>query len=101
MEETSLIVSDPHLVFIEEAGEPYGTQYVYVCKYASGTVAMPATSDEAKINALGKNIYTPMWLPVVELPDIPFLSETLKNALIDGLIKGFPEQPINLKKQGV
>lgn len=98
MEETSLTISSPRLVFTEEAGEPYGTQYVYLCKYESGEVAMPADSEEAKIHALGKNLYTPEWLPVVDLPDIPFLSETLKDALIDGLLHGFPEKTIELKK---
>jgi ADP-ribose pyrophosphatase YjhB (NUDIX family) len=97
MEETSLRVSSPKLVFIEEAGEPFGTQYIYLCTYESGEVALAADSDEAKINELGKNLYLPEWMPVAKLPDIPFVSETLKATLIDCLLHGFPKEPLTLK----
>lgn len=97
MEETTLTVSDPRLVFIEEAGAPYGTQYVYLCKYESGKVTLAPDAEEAKIHALGKNLYTPMWIPVIDLPDIPFLSEELKDRLIDGLLHGFPKEPEQIK----
>ena len=91
-EETSLKIANPRLVFIEQAGDPYGVQYIYLCDYVSGEISLPSTSDEAKINALGQNLYTPMWLPVKDLPNVPFLSERLKAVLIDTLLHGFPDK---------
>lgn len=96
LEETTLLIRDPRLVFVEEAGIPYGTQYIYVCAYQGGEVSLPQGSTEAKIHAMGQNLYTPMWLPVKELPDVPFLSEGLKRGIIDGLLHGFPQQPVNI-----
>jgi len=92
-EETTLDVANPRLVFVEEAGDPYGDQYIFLCDYAGGEVSLPPESDEAKINELGKNMYTPMWLQVKKLPDVPFLSETLKATLIQSFLHGFPDQP--------
>jgi len=93
MEETSLQISNPRLVFIEQAGDPYGDQYIYLCDYAAGEVALPSTSDEAKINELGQNLYTPMWLPVKDLQNAPFFTNKLKSALVHALSHGFPEKP--------
>ena len=95
-EETTLTIANPRLVFTEEAGDPYGTQSMYLCDYAGGEIMLPAEAEEAKIHALGSNLYTPMWLPVEKLPDVPFLSEALRQAIIDGLLHGFPQQPRNI-----
>ena len=35
-EETMVTVANPILKFVEEAGDPYGTQYVFHCEYISG-----------------------------------------------------------------
>lgn len=93
-EETTLVLAQPKLVFVEESGVPYGTQYIYLCIYRGGEVTLPQQSVEAKIHAMGKNLYEPMWLPVKDLPDVTFLSEGLKRHIIDGLLHGFPQQPI-------
>ncbi len=92
-EETSLSLSNSRLVYVEKAGDPYGDQFIYLCNYASGAVALPAESTEARIHALGANLYEPVWLPIKKLADVSFVSEALKGALIKALAQGFPSQP--------
>ena len=88
LEETGLQISDPRLVYIEEAGEPYGSQYVYQCRYVGGDIVLHPDSEEAQINKLGKNLYTPQWLPVSRLADVPFVSPGLKRRLLEALASG-------------
>lgn len=95
-EESGVQLANPQLVLIEEAGHPFGTQYVYLCQYVGGDPALNVDSDEAKIHALGQNLYTPMWLPLSELPAKPFRSEILKQALLAGLQHGFNQPPVVL-----
>ncbi len=90
-EETSVQISAPKLVFTEDAGAPYGVQYVYLCDYTSGEPALHPASEEAKINALGNNIYTPQWMPLSDLEKVPFLSTKLQAAIGDAIKSGFPE----------
>ncbi len=92
-EETGLTVGDVQLVFIEEAGDPYGTQHIFLCEYLGGQPALSPDSEEAAINKLGQNIHEPMWLAINELADRPFVSEKLKQHIIDGCKKGFPKKP--------
>lgn len=87
-EETGIEITDPQLVFIEEAGKPYGTQFIYLCRYVGGDVALSPESDEARINELGQNTYHPQWLPVTELQSTVFLSADLKQRLIRCLESG-------------
>ena len=89
-EETGIQVTNPRHVFEEHAGDPYGTQHIFLCDYAGGEPALHPNSEEAKINKLGANLYTPMWLPLADLPGQPFVSERLKAAILDGLKNGFP-----------
>jgi 8-oxo-dGTP diphosphatase len=91
-EETSIQISAPRLVFTEAPGAPYGTQYIYLCDYQSGEPALNPGSEEAKINALGKNIYTPQWLPLSNLAESSFLSLKLRDAVVESVKTGFPEQ---------
>lgn len=91
-EETGVVVAIDRLVFVEEAGDPYGTQYIYLCTYTSGEPALRPDSDEAHIQKLGKNLYTPGWLPLTALPDAPFVSEQLKQAILQALGGKFPEK---------
>lgn len=93
MEESTITFSDPKLVFVEEAGDPYGTQYVYHCTYASGTPVLAPDSEEALINKLGQNLYEPRWIDIAAFPDMPFLSERLKRTILEALRSGFPETP--------
>lgn len=95
-EETSLRLTQFRHVFIEHADEVFGDQYIYLCEFPGGTVALPDDSDEAQINQLGKNLYTPMWLPLDKLPTVEFLSERLKQAILDGIKNGWPETPREL-----
>lgn len=96
-EESSLTISQPRLVFVEDPGQPYGEQYVYLCEYVQGEPALHADSEEAKISAMGKNTYEPMWLPLADVTKINFVSGSLRDALLYGLQHGFPDQPIKLE----
>lgn len=84
-EETGVAVANPRLVFVEDADALYGLQYIYLCDYVSGEPALSPESNEAKISALGKNLYMPRWLPLAELPDVTFLSESLKDNLLQAV----------------
>jgi 8-oxo-dGTP pyrophosphatase MutT (NUDIX family) len=92
-EETSLSVANPRLVYVEQAGDPYGDQFIFLCDYSSGEVALSTESTEAKIHALGANLYEPVWLPIKKLAEVSFVSEALKNTLVKALTQGFPSQP--------
>ncbi len=81
-EETGVLVENPRLVYVEEADDMYGTQYVYACDYSAGEVALSADSEESRINALGQNLYTPMWLPLSQLEAVPFVSPGLKRRIV-------------------
>jgi 8-oxo-dGTP pyrophosphatase MutT (NUDIX family) len=92
-EETGLELGQVQLVFIEEAGELYGTQYIYTCEYLGGEPALAENSEEVAINKLGQNMYTPTWIDVPDLANRPFLSEGLRDRLLTGIDRGFPQEP--------
>lgn len=92
-EESGVHVGQVRLVYIEDAGEPYGEQYVYLCEYQSGEGVLSPDSEEAKINQLGQNTYQPQWIPIARLAEINFVSGSLKEALWQGFAHGFPEEP--------
>jgi 8-oxo-dGTP pyrophosphatase MutT (NUDIX family) len=95
-EETGLRITKARLVFIEEAGDPFGTQYIFLCEHVPGDPKLAEDSEEMAIHRLGKNLYEPGWLPIDQLPEAPFLSETLQVALVYALHHGFPNEPIVL-----
>ena len=95
-EESGIAVTNPRLVIIENAGEIYGTQYIYLCDYVSGEPALAADSEETKINTLGRNLYQPLWLSLSELADAKLLPVELKALLLAYLKTGFPDQPVTL-----
>lgn len=95
-EEAGLSVGAVRHVFTEEAGEPYGTQYVFMCEYQGGEPVLSADSDEAQISQMGQNLYEPTWLPLKALPDSHFISESIKQAILEGVAHGFPETPQTL-----
>ncbi|HEY1063982.1 MAG TPA: NUDIX domain-containing protein [Candidatus Saccharimonadales bacterium] len=95
-EETGVQVTNPRLVFIEHAGDPYGTQYVFVCDYVSGEPALSQSSMEYAINAMGQNLYEPKWLPLKDLPAAMFRSERLKQAILTGIKRGWPTEPLDI-----
>lgn len=91
-EETQIVVANPKLVYIETAAAPYGEQYVYLCEYIAGNPELHPDSDERKINLIGFNMYTPMWLPLAEINEVTFLSVLLKNTILQHMESGFPEE---------
>lgn len=95
-EETGLELGKARLVFVEAAGDPFGTQYVYLVNYTGGDPVLSPDSDEAGINKLGHNLYEPMWLPIGELQSTKFLSEKLKQAIVTSIKSGFPEQAVEV-----
>ena len=95
-EEVCVKIANPRLVFIEDAGEPYGTQYIYLCDYVSGEPALHPDSQEAKIHAIGSNLYEPQWLTLKEFASIKLRSESIKQAILEGIKKGWPKEPTNI-----
>ncbi len=95
-EESGLELGDARLVFIEEAGDPYGTQYVYLVNYVSGEPRLSPNSGEAQVNELGQNLYQPEWLPISELAKVPFISERLKQKILQCVGDSFPKEAVNI-----
>lgn len=95
-EETGIRLGKVRPVYIEQAGEPYGVQYIYLVDYVDGDPKLHPASDEAAISAMGKNTYEPMWLPIDKLSEITFVSPRLQKALLQGIAKGFPGQVTEL-----
>lgn len=95
-EETGIQLGDARLVFIEDGGEIYGTQYIYLANYVSGEPHLSPNSDEASINALGKNTYEPVWLPVKDIEAASFVTGRLKQAILQAAKDGFPEKPVTI-----
>lgn len=95
-EETGVEIANPRLVFTENAGMIYGLQNIFLCEYVGGEPALHPDSAEAKISALGRNTYEPVWMPLTQLPLVPFRSERLKLAVLKGLEQGFPDQPVDI-----
>ncbi len=92
-EESTVTVTNPRLVFIDHAGDPYGDQYVYLFDYVSGEPILNPDSTEARIHAMGKNLYEPKWLPLDDLPAANFLSPELKAAILEAVKGEWPQQP--------
>lgn len=98
-EETGLDLTNPRLVYVEEAGAPYGTQYIFLADYQGGEVKLSPDSVEAAIAKDGKNLFEPMWLPISKLSDVPFRSSVLQQKLVAALASGFPAQPEQFRSQ--
>ena len=98
-EESSIQITNPKLIFIEEAGDPFGTQYVYLCDYVSGEPFLPNDSEEAFWTVEGKNTYEPLWFPLSELGNIPFVSPLLQEALVMALKHGWPSEPYRFSQK--
>jgi 8-oxo-dGTP diphosphatase len=98
-EEASLTVVNPHLVYLEEPGDPYGTQYIFVCDYQDGEVKISPDSIEAKLNAVGNNTFETMWMPISKFAGLPFRSTTLQNELLKAFSEGFPAEPKQIRSQ--
>lgn len=94
-EETTVIVKNPRLVYIEEPNDGrWGTQYIYLCEYVSGEPQLHPASEELVIMEQGGGTYEPMWYPVDQLPDpdYPFRSTRLGDEIVDATQNGFPDE---------
>lgn len=91
-EETMLKFNNPRLLYVEHSDAIYGDQFIYLCEYISGEPELHPEAEERHINKLGKNLYKPMWLSMKELPNAPFLSDVLKQKLLDGHAHGWPSE---------
>jgi 8-oxo-dGTP diphosphatase len=98
-EESGIVIQNPRLIIIEDAGDMYGIQYIYLSDYVSGEPVLASNSIEAQIGAAGQNTYQPMWLPLSDLPAINLLPRELKELLVTMVRDGFPSQPIALSVQ--
>lgn len=96
-EETQITVTEPRLVFVEHAGDPYGDQYVFLCKFVSGEPRLLEDSEEFRINKMGQNLYTPMWVDLGDLTNTGFLSEKLKTEILQCYANGWPESPVEIQ----
>ncbi len=91
-EETSIKFKNPRLVFVEHSDDIYGDQYIYLAEYVSGEPALHPDAEERAINAMGKNLYTPVWLPLEKFESAPFLSDKLQEKIMNGINNGWPAE---------
>ena len=95
-EECGVVVGPLKLTFVEDAKEPYGIQFIYLCNYLSGEPVLSSESVEFKINQMGKNRYQPVWRNISELANLVFRSDKIKNAMIKAFNEGFPSEPVDI-----
>ncbi len=95
-EESSLVVDSPRLVIIENAGNMFGIQYIFLCQYVSGSPVLRPDSPEAQITANGENIFQPVWVKLAELQNINLLPSILKENIIKYIDSGFPDSVIEI-----
>ncbi|HSX46680.1 MAG TPA: NUDIX domain-containing protein [Patescibacteria group bacterium] len=93
-EETTVTIADPHLVFLEHAGDPYGEQYIFLCRYVSGEPQLRNDSEEELIHRKGQNLYVPGWVKLSDLPSKPFKSEALRDRLLAAVQSTWPDTPV-------
>ncbi|MEI6755538.1 MAG: NUDIX domain-containing protein [bacterium] len=96
-EETSIEIAKPRLVIIEDDGDYYGIQHIFLADYKSGEIAIQDNTDESRDNQQGDNTYQPQWVNLSELGNTSLLPSELKQSILQGLTSGFPDQPIKLK----
>ncbi|HEY4963251.1 MAG TPA: NUDIX domain-containing protein [Candidatus Saccharimonadales bacterium] len=95
-EEATIEIKNPRLVIIENAGNVYGTQYIYLCDWISAEPKLSPDSEEAIISKAGQNLYSPKWLPLSDLESSVFMPNELKLLLIEMVTSGFPDVPVKL-----
>lgn len=94
-EETQFAVTNLRLVFIEHCEHPYGDQHIFLCDYeGDDDPELLPGSEESHINKLGKNLYTPMWLPLSELATSSFVTYELRDQIIAALAGAWPSTPL-------
>ena len=96
-EETGLDVAGCRLVYLEEHQDPYNNQYIFVCELAAhGDAVIQDTSEEAMLNRISSNVHMPMWVDTKSFGALPFMTMNLQAAIVKGLKKGFPKEPVRL-----
>jgi ADP-ribose pyrophosphatase YjhB (NUDIX family) len=96
-EETGLNITSYRLVFIEEHGDPYNEQYIYLCNVSPfESVAIQETSEENYMNRLDMNTHELIWVEASSFDKIPFRTIHLQNAIVAALEKNFPSEPMKL-----
>jgi 8-oxo-dGTP diphosphatase len=98
-EETNLSIKLQRAVFIEDAGELYGMQFIFFADYVSGDMMLRKDSIEEWLNKNTNTVYKPVWMPVSKFARLPFRSHVLQQAILKGLREGWPQQPELLKSQ--
>jgi ADP-ribose pyrophosphatase YjhB (NUDIX family) len=97
LEETGLKVTSSRFVFYEDHPAPYNEQYIYLCEVSNAEeMAIQEYSEEGRMNRLGANIHTPMWVEIAAFGRLPFRTPQLQAAIIEGFKKGFPNEPVRL-----
>jgi ADP-ribose pyrophosphatase YjhB (NUDIX family) len=96
-EETGLEVVSAQLVFYEPHPAPYNEQYIFVCHIAPHSdVEIQKTSEEAMLNKLGFDTHKPYWISLNAFAHLAFRTPQLQQAILNGVAKGFPRQPVQL-----
>lgn len=96
-EETGLIVTNFRFVFYEEHPAPFNEQYIYLCEVSNaGQMAIQEHSEEGRMNKLGANMHSPLWVEISSFSKLPFRTPQLQAAIVDGFKKGFPAKAIRL-----
>lgn len=92
-EEAGTTISPPRLVYIDQMGPPFGTQYIFVANYIEGDIQLAAGSIETKLNQRGGNAFRPCWVPISKLARLPLRPTALKPVLLRDLTHGFYGPP--------
>lgn len=81
-EETSIKVKlgELFLSFTDESDDI--DKYYYLCTYVFGEPILSAKSEEAEKMKKGRQVYTPMWLPLSELKNINLYPEEVKEKIL-------------------
>ncbi len=96
-EETSLQVKVKQQVLEMRDGE--FSHKIYLCEYLSGEPHLPADAPEASHGP--ENRFKPGWVPVDDLPDLPFIYwQPVQQPLVDGLANGFTGPVKIVSRQG-
>lgn len=69
--------------------------HIFLCDHVSGEPHLPADAPEAKEGP--DNRFKPLWLPLTDLPDAPFIIwQPIKEQLLKDLGSGFAEKVVQI-----
>lgn len=81
-EETSIIASDPELIFEFRDYKRDNYDYYYICKYVSG---QPKLGGEELIKNSEENFYNPQWVDIIEINQLNILPKFAKEWIEENL----------------